>query len=280
MYDPDRMPNPVRGDLNGDHTDEQIPWMNHVIWAEDINDAHARVLKARYYGEISYIDDCLGRVLDAVEHRPDVADTVICFFADHGDLLGDHHGWQKECFFEASCRVPLLVSWPARLPAGAQSAELACLTDLFGLAATAAGAPELRDGTDLLGMLAGKTAPRGTLVGVYGRPGTRRFTMMVRSGPWKYIFIANGGRELLFDLARDPQERENLAGREPEVAAGLRAIAERQLATPTGEPALEGSGLRRFDFEMRPRRRIHQFDLSRGVTGFPERPGDVLKQRG
>ena len=69
MYDPDRMPNPVRGDLAVDHMDEQIPWMNHVIWAEDINDSHARVLKARYYGEISYIDECLGRILDAVEAR-------------------------------------------------------------------------------------------------------------------------------------------------------------------------------------------------------------------
>ena len=57
----------MRGDLAVDHMDEQIPWMNHVIWAEDINDSHARVLKARYYGEISYIDDCLGRILDAVE---------------------------------------------------------------------------------------------------------------------------------------------------------------------------------------------------------------------
>jgi len=280
MYDPDRMPNPVPGELGVDHADDQIPWMNHAIWAEDVSPAWARIFRARYYGEISYIDNCLGRILDAVEKRPDAANTVICFFADHGDLLGDHGGWQKECFFEASCRVPYLVSWPARLPAGAQSAELACLADLFGIATTAAGAPEMRDGSDLLGQLAGSAKPRQALLGTYGRPGTRRLTLMVRSGPWKYIFIANGARELLFDLARDPGERENLVGREPEVAAGLRAVAERQLRTPIGEPALDGSSLRRFEFEQRPRRRILQFDLSRGVTGFPERPGDVLKPKG
>ena len=39
--------------------DEQIPWMNYAIWAEDIVDPHARVLKARYYGEITYIDSAL-----------------------------------------------------------------------------------------------------------------------------------------------------------------------------------------------------------------------------
>ena len=56
MYDPDRMPDPRRGDPAIDHMDEQILWMNHAIWAEDINDAHARVLKAGYYGEITHID--------------------------------------------------------------------------------------------------------------------------------------------------------------------------------------------------------------------------------
>jgi len=276
MYDPDRMPNPVVGDLAVDHADEQIPWMNHAIWAEDVSPSWARILRARYYGEISYIDGCLGRILDAVERRPDAADTVICFFADHGDLLGDHHGWQKECFFEAAARTPFLVSWPARLAGGTRSGELACLTDLFGIATTAAGAPELRDGADLLGQLAGTAAPRRTLLGTYGQPGTSRFTLMLRSGTWKYIFIANGGREQLFDLAHDPAERENLAGREPEVLAGLRAVAERQLAVPFGAPALDNGCLRRLDYEPRARRRVLQFDLSRGVRGFPEHPSDVL----
>ncbi|MFH1022625.1 MAG: sulfatase-like hydrolase/transferase [Planctomycetota bacterium] len=279
MYNPDRMPNPVRGDLAVDHADDNIPWVNHAVWAEDISEGWARVIKARYYGEISYIDACLGRILDAVESRPDAANTVICFFADHGDMLGDHHGWQKDAFFEASCRVPFMVSWPARLPANVRSAELACLTDLFGVATTAAGASELRDGTDLLGMLAGKAEPRRILFGCFGRPGTRQFKIMTRSGEWKHIFIANGGREQLFNVERDPQERQELSAREPAVLAGLRSAAEQRPRNPIGESALEGSGLRRFEFEMRPRRRILQFDLARGVTGFPERPADVLGEK-
>ena len=108
--------------------DEQIPWMNHLIWAEDINDPHARVLKARYYGEISYIDDCLGRILDAVEARGDADNTLICFFADHGDHLGDHSAWQKESFFEASCHVPFLREL-ARRAAGGRAARGAGLPD-------------------------------------------------------------------------------------------------------------------------------------------------------
>jgi choline-sulfatase len=353
MYDPDRMPNPVRGDLAVDHMDEQIPWMNQIIWAEDINDSHARVLKARYYGEISYIDDCLGRILDAVEARgastssapvsstrpelvegskgsdasagsapvsstrpelvegskgADAANTIICFFTDHGDHLGDHHAWQKESFFEASCHIPFLVSWPARLPADMQRAELVSLVDLFGIATGAAmagqrpttndrwlPAAELRDGIDLLGVLAGTAQPREFLTSMYGEPGTPLFKIMVRQGPWKYIFLANGGREQLFNVVEDPQELHNqlaaptrlqislLSEDQPaseapvSVAQRLRRLAVQRCRVPGAAAALQGDDLRAFPYRERPRDRIYQFDRSRGVTGFPARPEDVLK---
>src|SRR5699024_4495462 len=89
MYDPDRMPSPIGGDIAVDHLDQQIPWMNHLVFAEDVDDLRARTLKARYYGEISYLDDCLGRILDAVDRLPDPDNVMIIFVSDHGDLLGD-----------------------------------------------------------------------------------------------------------------------------------------------------------------------------------------------
>jgi arylsulfatase len=276
MYDPDRMPNPVRGALISDHRDEQIPWMNYAIWAEDINDAHARVLKARYYGEISYIDQCLGRLLDAVEAREDADDTLICFFADHGDHLGDHSAWQKESFFDASCRIPFLLSWPAHLPADVRREELICLTDLFGIATAASGAVETREGCDVLGVLRDEEAPRDALFGYYGSPGTPRFKIMVRQGDWKYIFLANGGYEQLFDVVNDPGEVDDTAERQPEKLSALRALAIAQLDTDAGRAALDGTALRTFAFERRPDLRIYQFDRSRGVQEFPKRPQDVL----
>lgn len=277
MYDPDRMPNPVCGELATDHLDEQIPWMNYLIWAEDIAAPLARTLKARYYGEISYIDACLGRILDTVEEHGNAANTLICFFSDHGDLLGDHHGWQKECFFESACHVPFLVSWPARLPQDERRTELVCLTDLFGIAAAAAGAPELRDGVDVLGLLEGNAAPRKRLFGCYGDPGTPLFKIMVREQDWKYVFMANGGREQLFNLADDPEEKRELSRSEKETTARLRQAAVEALQAPPGKPALDGGDLRAFPFQARPLARIKQFDGSRGVTDFPKRPEEVLK---
>ncbi len=276
MYDPDRMPDPVRGDLRSDLLDEQLRWMNYAIWADDIGDARARALKARYYGEISYIDDCLGRILDAVETRDDAENTLICFFSDHGDHLGDHGAWQKESFFDASARIPFLVSWPATLPADVRRDELVALTDLFGIATHAAGVAELRDGFDVLGIVRGQAEPRPWVTGIYGEPGALRFKIMVRDPDWKYIYIANGGFDQLFDLRTDPQERHNRADARPDVARALRAAAVAACDVPGARDALEGGELRPFPFRARPLTRIYQFDRSRSVRGFPAHPADVL----
>jgi len=276
LYNPDRMPTPVRGDLETDHMDEQIPYMNTIIWADDISDARAQVLRARYYGEITYIDDCLGRILDAVEAREDDDNTVICFFSDHGDHLGDHHAWQKESFFEAACHVPFLVSWPQRLPEDVRNEALVCLTDLFGIATGAAGAPQIREGHDVLGMVAGEAKPRDFLVGMYGEPGTPHFKIMVRDDTWKYIYMANGGRRQLFNLVEDPDELDNRASARPAVVRILHTTATRVCDVPGASDALAGRDLRSFPYRARERRRIAQFDRSRGVEGFPDHPAEVL----
>ena len=114
--------------------------MRHAIWADAINPALTKIVKARYYGEVTYLDYCLGRILDAIETRPNSENVLVCFFSDHGDLLGDHHGWQKQNFFEAACRVPLLLSWPTTLSAATERPEFVSLADLFGIATGAAGA--------------------------------------------------------------------------------------------------------------------------------------------
>lgn len=277
-YDPDRMPDPVKGDPAVDHMDQQIPEMNARIWAESINDPHARVLKSRYYGEISYIDRCLGKILDAVESGGNADNTLICFFSDHGDHMGDHRAWQKESFFDASARIPFLVSWPERLPAGERRSDLVALADLFGLATAAAGAPETREGIDLLALLEGRAAARQVLFGHYGEPGTHAFKVMARDPKWKYIFLANGGGEQLFDMEADPRELNNLAEVETAVRDRLRAAAVENCRQPGARDALDGDDFRELPFRPWVWRgeRIYQMDASRGVRGFPEDPGEVI----
>lgn len=276
MYDPDRMPDPITGDPITDHMDEQIPHMNRNIWADEINNAWARILKARYYGEISYIDACLGRILDMVDARDDAENTMICFFSDHGDHLGDHTAWQKESYFDVSARVPFLVSWPSQLPSDVRREELVCLTDLFGMATHAADALETRDGTDVLGVVNGQAEPRKHLFGYYGEPGTDHFKIMVRDQRWKYIYFSNGNRSQLFDLDDDPNELINLADTNSEKADELKQAGINACSCPGAEDALDGADFKSFPFTKRAAGRIYQFDRSRGVNKFPDRPEDVL----
>lgn len=262
-YDPDGMNNPVKGTVEDDHIDEQIPWMNYIVYADEINDAWARNLKTRYYGEITYIDSCIGKILDAVEQREDENNTMICFFADHGDMLGDHHAWQKECFYEPSVKIPFIVSYPPLFAPNTRSQDLVSLTDLFGLATKLAGKRELRDGIDIV------EDTREFLFSFYGRPKTRRFKVMVRYKQYKYIFMANGGREQLFDLEQDPNELYNLAQKQREIASLLQEKVLQKCKEETDlQCMVHTDKLVTYSFEARPLSRLHQFDFSSGVTGF------------
>ena len=90
---------------------------------------------------------------------------------------------------------------------------------------------------------------------------------MVRAGEWKYLWLANGGREVLFNVARNPAENECFLTREPEVARQLRAILIKELqGEPATRPALAGGDLVALPFAPFPRTRIKQF--ARGVTDF------------
>jgi choline-sulfatase len=276
MYDPDRMPNPICGEIATDYMDDSVPSMTHALWAEDMAASRARVLKARYYGSISHMDHCLGRILNAVEARRDADNTLIVFCSDHGDHLGDHHAWHLGSLFDTTCRIPFLVSWPARLPAAERRAELVSLTDIFGLTTGAAGSCDRRQGMDILGVQEGRLRPREVLFAYGGMPGGRGFKMMGRDRRYKYIYLANGGREQLFDLQSDPHELRNLAAAKPDIVCELRRRAIAVCRSPGARDALEKDDFRTFEFKSAPPRRICQFDRSRGVAGFQKHPGDVL----
>jgi choline-sulfatase len=213
-----------------------------------------------------------------VDARGDAENTLICFYSDHGDHLGDHRAWQKESFFDVACHIPFLLSWPAQISPGARSDALVSLADLFGIATSAAGKQDLREGHDLLGVLDNKAKPRERFIGYYGTPGTPRFKVMVREGDWKYIFMANGGREQLFNLKSDAAELQQRATDAPEILERIRRAAIAALSQPNANRALDKDGnLLSLPEDDRPMTRIYQFDQSRGVKGFPEKPEDVLK---
>lgn len=280
MYNPLNMPEAVVGDIATDHLDEQIPFMNYAVWADQVSPILNQQLWARYYGEVSYIDWCLGRILDAVEKRDDADNTLIAFFADHGDHMGDHHAWQKESFFEQSCHVPYLVSWPAQLTSAQKDDQLVCLADLFCLATTAAGSQELRDGWDILGAHKGVSPKREAYYGTYGVPGTSMFKAMIRWHEWKLIYISNGARVQLFNLKDDPGETKNLADSHPKTKERLlNWLAEEMGKHPNTKRATGTNGLLAHPFTAMPRSRMCQFAYPGPVNKFyPDDPKSIYSE--
>ena len=114
-------------------------------------------------------------------------------------------------------------------------------------------------------------------VGMVEVPGSQDFKIMVLTDEWKYIFMANGGHEQLFNRKKDPNELSNCVSSSPAIRSDLYALAVKACRVPGATDALDGDKLRAVPFRQRPATRIYQFDRSRGVVGFPDKPQDALK---
>ena len=63
-----------------------------------------------YYAMISYLDEKLGQMLDQLDETGLRDDTIVIFTSDHGEMMGERGMWFKQCFWEWSARVPLIIS--------------------------------------------------------------------------------------------------------------------------------------------------------------------------
>jgi len=193
------------------------------------DEARTRSVRSAYYALVEQIDDGIALMLDTLRASGILDNTVVVVSADHGELLGDHRAWGKRSFYEGSACVPMLISWPVGLPSGVVRYAPISTLDLFPTFLSAAGvsvpeAPDFLDGLDLLPYARDGVLPdRPGVVSEYGQ--ARRFKLMWRwhepglngqaraqARAWKYVWLANGGREQLFDLTADPHELHNLAG--------------------------------------------------------------------
>ena len=127
---------------------------------QEITDAQIRNARHAYYGAISYVDDNLGRLMEALRATGLADDTIVVFLSDHGEMLGERGLWFKMNFFEGGARVPLVISAPQRFAARRVAASvslvdvLPTLVDLAGGDSAALGGSI--DGRSLIGHLAGE----------------------------------------------------------------------------------------------------------------------------
>jgi arylsulfatase A-like enzyme len=170
---------------------------------------------AMYYGSISYIDECVGRVLAAIREAGIEPQTLFIFTADHADSMGSHRHFEKAgTMYEEVFRVPLIVRMPAGWPAGLEVGDFVRLLDLMPTIVELGGAraPDRLDGRSLVPLLRGQTPPNwpdSVYCEHHGEVWGYQSQRMVRTRRWKYVYNPHDVDEL-YDLRDDPAEMSNL----------------------------------------------------------------------
>ncbi len=171
--------------------------------------------QVRRYWELVYsVDDVLGAVRASLEHQGLTDDTLVLLTSDNGYLVGEHGLTQKGVGYEPSIRVPLLLTWPGHLEAGAKRRDLALNVDLMPTILEAAG---LQLPADVQGRSLLTTRQDEGEEFLYLPPwflsDSSPSHLVLAGGRWKYLRFRSGAiEEVLFDLENDPEERTNIAG--------------------------------------------------------------------
>ncbi len=173
-----------------------------------------------YYATLSAVDDSLGRIFDYLRKNKLDRDTMVVFTSDNGFLIGDHGLIDKRNAYQGSVRVPLLVWQPGSVPAGATNPGRIRNLDYAPTFLDLAGVqrPANFEGKSALPLITGKLAakdwtPQDFVYEYYWEwsfpmtPGT----FAIQRGDMKYIqYYGVYDTDELYDLARDPDERNNL----------------------------------------------------------------------
>ena len=216
---------------------------------------------ASYYGLIELTDMHIGMMLEAIDNSSLRDNTAVIYTSDHGEMAGQHGVWQKQLFYEAATRVPLMVRVPeetGKMPvprgsgAGVSPAahgrvsENVSLIDIAPTLTALAGAekPAEMPGADLLSRRRGSPrVPNGTARGraapvpatdgdgravfsEYHAQGMLNGGFMIRKGDWKYCYYV-GHSPRLFNVAEDPDEVDDLGA--DSAHTGIREEMHREL---------------------------------------------------
>ena len=186
----------------------------------------AEQLRRGYFAGVSFLDQQLGKILDALREEGIYDNTLIIYSSDHGDMICDHNLLGKGAYFYDACTgVPLIVKYPGQRE-GRASGGLVQLNDLFATTMAAAGLeapipPESRPLQRGTGREIAVCEYRGCSqmdLGIFPQPVQ---ATMIRGERYKLNLYHDTNEAQLFDMERDPQELRDLS-REPE-AQGIMA---------------------------------------------------------
>ncbi len=240
MYPKDKLP--LAEQKEGDLSD--IPPAALQSRRRDMDERLTREARQAYFASISFMDQQVGKLLDAIDRLKLADRTIVVFHSDHGYHTGDHDGmWQKQSLFEQSARVPLIIAAPGK-SAGKSVAGCAELIDVYPTLAELCGlkVPEELRGKSLAPQLTDAAAPtKGFALtqvrrggGGMGKGKNKEKAAMaafpgysVRTDRYRYTEWDGGAKGIeLYDHQTDPQEFTNLA-KDPAHAATVKELSAR-----------------------------------------------------
>jgi len=195
-----------------------VDFENFSVSEQDVRNA-----RRAYCGNISYLDEKIGELLQTLDDCQFRDNTIVVFCADHGDMLGERGLWYKMSFFEGSMQVPMIFSAPGQFNNKSINEPVSIL-DLAPTLIEMAGGNLVdyaisSDGNSLYNCLIGEEKPQHKVLAEYVGEGSIDPMLMIRQDQWKFNYCEVDEPQL-FDLSNDPFELHNLAG-ESEYAAML-----------------------------------------------------------
>ncbi len=182
-------------------------------------------LEKKYDMEVRYVDQWVGKIVKAIADLGLSENTAIVVFADHGECFGEHNKkyFHGEHLYEEVLHVPLILHFPGLAPR--KVSELVGLGDLGPTLLELVGAapePTFRGRSLVPAMKGEPLEPRPLVAELMPQTSFKEHHRVLLDGTWKLYQRVGGGYEL-FDLARDPGEKQNLAAREAARLAELKA---------------------------------------------------------
>lgn len=211
---------PVQKPVTGDWVEENEPaahTRNRCSTNCDLQPETEQIQTIRaYYGLISGIDNQIGMMIGDLRERGWLNNTIILFTADHGEMLFDHKLAHKGLYYQASCRVPFIVSVPPsmrdRFGPGEVRNHPVMLQDVMPTLLNLADidVPATCDGTSIASIWEDGDAPfREYAFGRYGYGNTAHYGLT--DSRMKYMYWVEGGIEQLFNVTEDPNECHDLS---------------------------------------------------------------------
>lgn len=182
-----------------------LPQMPSTQWALDNNEWQNIV--QGYLASVSFVDSCIGIVLDALEASPYRDNTAVVLWGDHGYQLGEKSKFAKMALWERATRTPLIIK-PPKSNTSQISHQPVSLLDLYPTLVKMCGLPKnkLNQGTDISPLLQNPDLKWGSpAITTYG-PNNHA----IKTDRYRYIIYADGSEEL-YDHKNDSNEWHNLA---------------------------------------------------------------------